>query len=207
VRSRFGSRTDEYYGLRDDERRDPELLAWLRAENAYTDATLAQLASLRERLYQEIVDRIPQDDDSVPHRRGDDWFLTRERAGREHPLYLRRRGAPDAPDEVLLDVDERARGRASYEVLDFDVSPDGRYVAWTEDEVGTGECTLRVRDLTAQIDLPDRVERVEPDIEWLPDSRSLLYVAKHPDTLRGYRVKRHAPGSPAEAGLATSASY
>ena len=97
-------RQDEYYWLRDDTRQAPEVLDDLKAENAYADAVMAPLKTFEDKLYQELVGRIKQDDSSVPYRYKDYWYYTRFEEGKEHPIHVRRKGSMDAPEEVMLDL-------------------------------------------------------------------------------------------------------
>ena len=104
IASSHGVRVDPYYWLRDDERKDPEVLAHLRAENAYREHRLAAILPLEERLYAEIVGRVKQDDSTVPHRKNGFWYYTRYSAGMEHPVFARRPDGPpaaDPPEQVL----------------------------------------------------------------------------------------------------------
>jgi len=123
VGSPNGTRVDEYYWLRDDTRADPEVLAYLQAENAYKDAMLAGLRPLEDRLFAEIVGRIKQDDSTVPYRERGYWYYRRFDAGEEYPVHARRCGSLDSPEEVLLDLDELARGRDFYDVAEFGGEP------------------------------------------------------------------------------------
>lgn len=190
-----GTRIDEYYWLRDDDRRDPEVLAHLAAENAYTDAVLAPLAPLRERLYQEMVARLPPEDASVPWRLREHLYFQRFRAGSEHPLILRRGLDARSPEEVLLDVDELARGHEYYQVNGWSVSPDDRVVACAEDRSGRRLHTLRFRDIARGAWLDDRIENASSSIAWLADGRRLLYVEKDLETLSGVRLRCHVLGT------------
>ena len=199
VRSPFGTRSDPYFWLRDDDRTDADVRSYLEAENAYRDAMLGHLGPLETRLFEEIVGRIKQDDSTVPVRRNGYWYYTRYESGAEYPLYARRKGALEAPEELLIDAGVAARGHDFYQVTGLEVSPDNRMLALTEDTVGRRQCTLRFRDLVSGDDYPDRIGNVEPDIAWANDNRTVLYVAKHPQTLLGYRVMKHVLGTPAAA--------
>jgi len=199
VRSPFGVRSDPYYWLRDDARADAGVLAYLAAENAYCDALLGHLRPLRERLYAEMIGRLKQDDATVPARRNGYWYYTRYETGREYPVYARRGPARDGPEQVLVDANREADGREYYEVGNLEVSPDNRILAYAEDTVGRRQYALRFRDLATGRDLADRLENAEPDLAWADDCRTLLYVAKDPETLLGYRVMRHVLGTPAES--------
>jgi oligopeptidase B len=201
LRAPFGTRCDPYYWLRDDRREDPEVRAYLEAENAYRDAVLGHLAPLEQALFDEILGRIRQDDSTVPARRNGYWYYTRFETGAEYPLFARRKGALEAPEELLIDANVAARGHDFYQVTGLEVSQDNRLLAWTEDTVGRRQCTLRFRDLASGEHYPDRIENVEPDMAWANDNRTVLYVAKNPQTLLGYRVMKHVLGTPVAADL------
>jgi oligopeptidase B len=195
VRSRHGTRDDEYYWLRDDARRDPQVLAYLAAENAYADAMLAHTSALQRKLYDEIVSRIRQDDESVAYRKRGYWYYRRYAAGKEYPVHVRRADRTAAPEEVLLDLEELARGHAYYEVPEYAVSPDGRLLAYAEDTIGRRQYTLRFKDLETGRNLPDEIGHAEAAIEWTADSRAVLYIEKDPGTLLGCRVRSHVLGT------------
>ncbi len=195
VLSPNGVRIDPYYWLRDDTRLDPKVLGYLNAENEYTDAALEPLKTLEEKIYREIVARIPQDDVSVPYRKRGYWYVTRLKAGSEYPIYARRRDVPDAPEELLLDVNELARGHDYFNVGSYVPSYDNRLLAYAEDSVGRRQYVLRVKDLQSGAVLPDTIENAEPSIVWAGDSKSFLYVEKDPVTLLGFRVRRHSLGA------------
>ncbi len=197
IHSPHGDRSDPYYWMRDDSRRDREVLAYLRAHNRYTTRWFKDRGARERRLYREIIARLQQDDSSVPYLKNGYWYYARYTAGHEYPVYARRRGTLEAPEQVLLDVNELARGHAFYEVGALEVSPDTRYLAWCEDSVGRREYVLRLKDLQDGTLLPDTLVNVEADIAWLGDSRSFLYVEKDPKTLLGLYVRRHRLGTPA----------
>ncbi len=199
VRSPCGDRIDPYYWLRDDERRDPDVLAWLNAENAYREVALAALQPLEETLYAEIVARVKQDDATVPFRKDGWWYYRRYEPGREYPVIARRRGSLDAPEEVLLDGNALAAGHSYYQIGTWEVSPDGHWLAWCEDIVGRREYRLRFRNLRDGGILETAVVNVEPEVVWCNDNRTVLYVAKDPETLLGLYVRRHTLGAPGDA--------
>ena len=186
---------DEYYWLRDDTRENKEMLAHLAAENAWTDAQLAPIKPLKDKLYAEIIGRIKQDDSSVPYRKGGYWYYTRYETGLEYPIHARRRGTMGAPEEILLNVNEMAKGHDFFDVAELSVSPDGRMLAWAEDAVGRRQFVLRVKDLQTGVTLPDRIENTEGDVEWAADNQTFLYVEKDPVTLLGYKVRKHRLGT------------
>jgi oligopeptidase B len=204
VKSPHGDRVDEYYWLRDDDPKTkrPEILEYLQAENAYAEAMLAPLAPLRATLVAEMRARIKEDDSSVPVYDNGYWTWRRFDAGAEYPVLLRRRGGPvdvdaGAPEEVLLDIPALARGRAYYDVGVAAVSPDNRWLAWTEDTTGRRIYTLRVRDLARGETLPDAIAGVLASVVWAADNATLFYLRQDPQTLVRGTVMRHRVGTEA----------
>ena len=199
VHSPHGDRIDEYYWLRDDTRRDPEVIAYLDAENAYLDAVQAHVKPLEERINAEILARIKQDDASVPCLHRGYWYSVRFETGGEYPIHSRRPDTPDAPEQLMLDVNVLARGFEFFQVGALRVSPDNRILAYAEDNVGRRRWTLRFKDLTTGATLPDRIPNAEADVAWAADSRTMFYVEKHPETLLGYKVRKHVIGTDPDA--------
>jgi oligopeptidase B len=196
VESPQGNREDPWFWLRDDTRQDPDVIAYLEAENAYVDAYEKPYAGLIDRLYEEIVGRIKQDDSSVPVFENGYWYYVRFEEGKEYPIYARRRESMEAPEQVLLDVNAMAEGHSFFQVGAFEVSDDNRLLAWLEDTVGRRQFVLRVRDLETGELLADGIQPVS-SFTWAADNRTLLYVENHPVTLLSYRVRRHVLGSDA----------
>ncbi|HTE43284.1 MAG TPA: S9 family peptidase, partial [Steroidobacteraceae bacterium] len=195
VESPHGSRNDEYYWLRDDERKNTEMLAYLTAENAYTDAMLAHTKPLQTTLYGEMIARIQQDDSSVPYRKRGYWYYRRYETGKEYPIYARKKGSLDAVEEVLLDANKMAAGHDYFQVGNYEVSPDNRLLAYAYDDVGRRQYRMRVRNLETGELLTDVIENIDPGLAWSGDSRTLVYVAKDPVTLLGDKVRKHALGA------------
>jgi len=195
VRSPHGDRVDEYYWLRDDTRRDPDVLGYLQAEKAYTKAMLAHAEPLENRLYDEILARIKQDDASVPWRHRGYWYYSRYETGREYPIHARKADAQDASEEIMLDVNALAAGFEYFQVAALDVAPDNRMLAYAEDSVGRRQWTLRFKDLATGAMQDDRIPNVEAAVAWAGDSRSVFYIEKDPETLLGHKVRRHVLGT------------
>ena len=196
VASPFGTRVDPYYWLRDDDRQNPAVLGYLEAENAYREAATAHLRPLEERLYGELISRLRQDDSSVPVRYNGWWYYQRFETGSEYAIHARRADVPTAPEQVLVDGNVEARARDFYELGACEVSPNNRILAVAEDVVGRRQYTVQFRDLETGEVYPERIENVEADLVWAGDSRTILYVAKDPETLLGNRVLRHVLGTP-----------
>ncbi|MGK5737430.1 S9 family peptidase [Micromonospora sp. URMC 103] len=188
---------------------DPETIGYLTAENAYTEARTAHLTELRERLFEETRRRTQETDLSVPSRKDGYWYYTRTVEGQQYGVHCRRAvrdgeteppvssdGAPLDGEEVLLDGNLLAEGHDFFSLGAFDVSPDGRWLAYSTDFSGDERFTLRVKDLTTGELLPDEVPGTFYGTAWSGDASVLFYVTVD-DAWRPYRVWRHVIGSPA----------
>ena len=202
VPSPHGAREDEYYWLRDDKRENAEMLDYLRTENAYADAVLAHTEPLKKKLYDEIIGRLKQDDSTVPYLMNGYWYYRRFETGREYPIYARRQGTREAPEEILLDVNEMAKGHEFFEIGDISISPDSRLMAWAEDSVGRRQYLVRVMNLATREVLPIALPNVENNTVWAGDNRTFFYIEKDPETLLGYRVRKHHVDSPNHTDVA-----
>jgi oligopeptidase B len=200
VKAPFGAtRNDDYYWLRDDDRKNPEMLAYLNAENAYTDAVLAPTKPLQEKLYNEIVGRIKQDDASVPYRERGYWYYTRFETGKDYPIQARRKGSMEAPEEILLDVNQMAEGKGYFSVGDAQVSQDNKLLAWADDAVGRRQYVIRFKNLETGEIYPDTIGGVSANLVWADDNKTLFYVENDPETLLTVRVRSHVLGTPSSA--------
>jgi oligopeptidase B len=200
VTSPHGAREDEYYWLRDDTRKDPEVIAYLEAENRYARAVMEPTRSLERTLFAEMTARIAQSDESAPVLENGWWYVVKWLPKQQYPILVRKK-TKDGAEQVILDENERARGHAFYEASGAAVSPDGRYLAWTEDTVGRRQRDLRVKDLTTGAMLPDTVHDIENELAWANDSKTLFYVGKDKATLRSRYVTRHVLGTPVSADV------
>lgn len=191
-----GTRADEYYWLRDDMRQDASVLAYLKAENDYTDAAMALLAGTKDTLYKEMVGRLQQDDATVPYRYKDYWYYSRYEEGKEYRIHARRKGSMDAPEEIVLDLNAMAEGHSYYSVDDFKVSPDQKWLAFVEDSVGRRQYQLRIKNLETGVITDTGVAGISYSIAWAADSATIVYVQNDPVTLLGKQVKSHRIGTP-----------
>ncbi|MDQ3228770.1 MAG: S9 family peptidase [Pseudomonadota bacterium] len=197
VKSPHGAvRNDEYYWLRDDKRKNPEMLAYLNAENAYVDATMAPLKPLENTLYDEIVARIKQDDSSVPYRERGYWYYSRFATGQDYPVYARRKGEMSAAEEVLLDVNVMAKGKDYFSVGAREITQDNTILAWADDAVGRRQYIIRFKNLATGVIYPDAISGVSSNMVWADDNKTLFYVENDPETLLTVRVKSHVLGTP-----------
>ncbi|HSP95025.1 MAG TPA: S9 family peptidase, partial [Thermoanaerobaculia bacterium] len=166
--------------------------AYLESENAYADAFMKPTEALQARLYEEMLGRIKETDLSVPFRRGEYLYYLRTEKGKQHPIYCRKKGTLDANEQVMLDVNEMAKGERFMAVADLEVSDDGNLLAYTNDNVGFREYRLHVRDLSAGKDFPETVEKVS-SVAWAADNKTLFYTVDDA-AKRPYRLYRHALG-------------
>ena len=194
------TRNDPYYWLRDDDRKAPEMLAYLEAENAYVAAVMAPAKPLRDALFEELKERVDKDDQSPPARLGSYWYYTRFEGEQQYPVYARRTGTPDGPEQVTLDVNALAKGHDFIEVVGVRISDDEQLLVWGEDTLSRRLYTLRFKDLKTGELLPDRIEQTAGHT-WAGDNRTVFYVRKHPKTLRPHQVWRHELGTDATADV------
>jgi len=185
-------RVDDYFWLRD--RQDPDVRAYLEAENAYTEAVMRPREALQRKLYDEMLARIQETDMGVPWRKGPCLYYSRTEQGKQYPTYCRKRGSLEAPEEVVLDMNALAEGHPYLSIGAFAVSDDARLLAYSTDVTGYRQFTLHVKDLTRGEVLPLRVERVT-SVAWAKDDRTLFYVIEDESTKRPYRLHRHVLGS------------
>ncbi len=196
---------DEYAWLENKE--DPKVIDYLKAENAYTEQATAHLADLRETLFQEIKTRTQETDLSVPIRRRGHWYYTRTVEGKQYGIYCRRKvqaadeappvavdGAPLPGEEVLLDGNELAEGHDFFSLGARDVSPDNNLLAYSTDFSGDERFTLRIKDLRTGEMLPDEIPGTFYGVAWATDNRTLFYLTVD-DAWRPYRLWRHELGS------------
>ncbi|MGH7499402.1 MAG: S9 family peptidase, partial [Gemmatimonadales bacterium] len=183
-------RVDEYAWLRD--REDPAVIAYLAAENQYTDAVMQPTEDLQGRLFEEMRSRIKETDLSVPEPL-DGWlYYSRTEAGAQYPIYCRRLATEGSPEEVILDLNPLAEGQSYFRLGAFEISPDHRLLAWSSDTSGAESFTLRVKDLTTGRELGEGIENTSASAVWANDNRTLFYVvldaARRPCRLQRHRL-------------------
>jgi oligopeptidase B len=186
-------RSDDYFWLRDDTRESPEVLDYLKQENTYTQQQMAPLAALQSELYEEMVARQEPQLESVPYFKKGFWYISRFEQDKDFPIFTRRPGSMDSPEELIIDCNQRAIGHAFYQLGGLALSSDSMLIAYSEDTVGRRQYTLRIKNLTTGDDFDEVIEDVA-SVEWANDNSSLFYVKMHPETLLPYRVYRHTLG-------------
>jgi oligopeptidase B len=182
---------DDYFWLR--EKSNPEVISHLQAENSYADAIMKPTEAFQEALYKEILGRIKETDMNVPYKKGDYLYYSRTEQGKQYPIQCRKRGSVNAAEEVLLDLNEMAKGLKFASLGHFDVSNDGNLLAYSTDTTGFRQFALHFKDLRTGQVLPDTGERVT-STAWANDSRTVLYTVEDPTTKRSYRLYRHVLG-------------
>ncbi|MBU9847611.1 S9 family peptidase [Rahnella ecdela] len=189
------NRVDNYYWLRDDDRADPQVLAYLTAENEFTEQAMQPQQALRETLYGEMVARIAQQDHSVPYVKHGYRYQTRYEPGNEYAIYLRQPAAEHENWNTLIDGNERAKDSEFYTLGGLDISPDNQLMAVAEDFLSRRQYDIRFKKLDDETWTDDLLKNTSGSSEWANDSQTLYYVRKHKKTLLPYQVYRHVVGT------------
>ncbi|MFN3841545.1 MAG: S9 family peptidase [Cyclobacteriaceae bacterium] len=189
-------RTDNYYWLKN--REDSTVINYLTAENNYLDTMMAHTRGFQEKLFQELRGRIKEDDSSVPYKLDDYYYYTRYITGGEYPIYCRKKGSLEAPEEIIVDGNELGKGQS---FLNFFISqsPDHNRVAIIMDTVGRNFYTVKIKDMTTGRFLPDKIPNTRGGYVWTNDNQSVYYSVPDANTLRNYLIKRHVLGTPVSA--------
>jgi len=186
------TRHDDYFWLRDKTK--AATMAHLRAETAYAEAVMKPTAALQTKLYDEILSHIKQTDLSVPYRKGAYYYYARTEEGKQYPIYARKRGGLDAPEEVTLDLNALAAGHTYLGLGAYRVSDDGNLLAYSLDTTGYRQYTLHVKDLRSGKNLSESIERVD-DVYWASDNTTLYYTTEDAVSKRHDRFWHHALGA------------
>lgn len=187
--------TDPYFWLR--EKGTPDVTAFLEAENAYTAAVTKPLEAQQEKIYSEILSHIKQTDLSVPVRRGDYFYYGRDEKGKQYRIHCRKKGRLDAPEEIILDVNELAKGHKFFSVGQQVISDDANLLAYASDTTGFREYHLAIKDLRSGKNLPDQVGKVAGFV-WAADNKTIFYVTEDA-AKRAHKLWRHTLGTPKDA--------
>jgi oligopeptidase B len=188
------TRIDPYYWLK--ERENPEVIAYLEAENEYTKAMMKDTEDFEHALYQEIVGRIKQEDQSVPYLDNGYYYYNRYEEGGEYPLVCRKKGSLEAAEEIMLNVPEMASRHAYYQLGAYAVSPDNKLLAFGVDTVSRRKYTICFKDLESGELMKDAIPTTNGSACWANDNRTVFYTQKDDETLRGHKIYRHVIGTP-----------
>lgn len=186
-------RIDNYFWLR--ERENPEVFDYLTRENLYNEQMTAHTKGLQESLFQEMKGRIKEDDSSVPYKLNGYWYITRYEKGKDYPIYSRKKETLDAPEEILFDVNEMAKGYDYYRLGGLNVSPDNKLVAFAVDTVSRRKYTIQIKDLETGKILPVKIKTTTGGSTWANDNKTLYYARKNEETLRSDKIYKHKLGT------------
>ena len=186
-------RIDNYYWLR--ERKSPEVIKYLKAENAYTEAALKHNEKLQSGLFKEMKARIKEDDSSVPFKYGDYYYYKRFEKGSEYPIFARKKGSLQSKEEILLNVNKMAKGQAFYQVRFPSIRPDHKMIAFAVDTKGRRFYNVYFKDLETGKVLEEKLPDTAGNMAWANDNKTLFYVKQDTGTLRWDRVLKHELGA------------
>jgi oligopeptidase B len=187
------TRTDNYFWLND--REDPQVIAYLEAENAYLKKVMAHTEELQEELFEEMKGRIKKDDSSAPYEKNGFWYYTRYVAGGEYALHCRRPGDMTGAEEIMFDGNAMGEGLSYFALRGVNVSPDNKLAVFGVDEVGRRFYDLRVKNLVTGEYLTDEIKDVTANVTWAMDNETLFYTRQDPETLRSFQIWRHKLGT------------
>ena len=193
---------DNYYWMYDYFGKGPDstnVVDYLKAENAYLDTTMSGTKAFQADLFTEMRSRIKEKDESAPVFQNGYYYYSRTENGSQYFKYCRKKGTLDAPEEVLLDVDEMAKGHAYYAAADFNVSEDNKLMAFAVDSVSRRLYTICIKDLTTGQILPDRLYNTTGPSCWANDNKTLFYTLKNTETLLSEKINRHLLGTQQDA--------
>lgn len=187
------TRVDPYYWL--NERENSEVIGYLEAENEYTDKVMEHTKEFQQTLFEEIIGRIKQTDESVPYRSNGYWYYVRYEEGKEYPIYCRKEGTLEADEVVMLDVNAMAEGHEYYQVVGLNVSLDNRWLAFGVDTVSRRQYNIFIKDLQSGEVLDPGVTNTTGGSTWANDNSTLFYTRKDEQTLRSFQVYQHKLGA------------
>jgi oligopeptidase B len=186
------TRIDNYYWLND--RENPEVIEYLEAENRYTESVLKPTEDLQEKLFEEMKSRIKETDHSVPYFFNGYYYYSRYEEGKEYLIYCRKKGTLDANEEIMLNVNDMAKGHSYYQVNGMNVSPDNKLLAFGVDTVSRRKYTIHIKNLETGEILSDNIPLTTGSVAWANDSKTFLYTQKDDVTLRSYKIFKHILG-------------
>lgn len=187
-------RVDEYYWL--NERENPKVIDYLKAENAYVDTMMSGTKELQEKLFQEMKGRIKEKDESVPVLNNGYFYYNKFEEGKQYPIFCRKKGSLDAPEEIMFDQNKMAEGHKYYSVGVIRISDNNELAAFTTDHVSRRLYNLQIKNLTTGEVYPETIPNVEGgSIVWASDNKTIFYILQDTTTLLGYQVYRHTLGT------------
>lgn len=186
-------RIDDYYWM--NERENPEVIAYLEAENDYYQKSTAHTQKFQEDLFEEMKARIKEDDSSVPYLYNGYYYITRFEKNKDYPIYTRKKGSLGADEEILFDCNEMAKGNAYFNLRGINISDDNKWAAFAIDTVSRREYVIQIKDLVSGEILPDKIEKTTGTSTWAADNKTLFYSRQDTETLRPEKIYRHIKGT------------
>ncbi|MFP9114625.1 S9 family peptidase [Flavobacterium sp. RHBU_3] len=186
-------RIDNYYWL--NQRENPEVIAYLEAENEYYKQNTAHTKAFQDELFLEMKSRIKEDDSSVPYKYNGYWYITRYEKGKDYPIYARKKETLEAPEEILFDCNEMAQGHSYFHLSGLSISEDNKWASFGIDTVSRRQYTIQVKNLQTGEILPFKIENATGGSTWAGDNNTFFYTRKDPVTLRSEKIYKHALGT------------
>ena len=182
-------RIDNYYWLK--ERENPEVIDYLKSENAYFDSITSHTDNFKKALFKEMRGRIKEDDESTPYKYNGYWYISKFEKGKDYPIYIRKKGTLNAVEELLFDCNEMAQGHSYFHLRGINISPDNKLVAFGIDTLGRRQYDLFIKNLETGTTHPTKIENTTGVSTWANDNKTLFYTRKDPQTLRSDKVYKH----------------
>jgi len=193
---------DNYYWMIDYFKKGPDstkVVDYLKAENAYLDTMMKSTEQFQENLFKEMKGRIKEKDESVPVFKNGYFYYTRTEDGKEYYKYCRKKGSLAAKEEILLDVDDLAKGHSYYSATGFSVSPDNKLLAFGVDKISRRQYTINIKNLQTGEVYKDAISNTEGDPVWANDNKTIFYTSKNAVTLLSEKIKKHILGNDAKS--------
>jgi len=187
-------RIDNYFWLKEKE--NPEVIAYLNAENAYCAEALKETKEQEELLFKELKSRVKENDESVPYKDGGYYYYNKYEQGKDYAINYRKKGSPDAIEELLMDENARAKGHSYYDLGSLEISNDDNILAYSEDTISRRFYKIRFRNLKTGADFIEVLENTTGEVVWANDNKTIFYVNKDTETLQERKIYRHIIGSP-----------
>lgn len=188
-------RIDNYFWLND--RENPEVIDYLNKENEYYQAATAHTVAFQKQLFEEMKSRIKEDDESVPYLYNGYYYITRFEKGQDYPIYARKKGSLDAPEEIMFNGNEMAKGHKFFQLSGISISNDNRYAIFSVDVIGRRIYTIQIKDLQTGEILSDKIANCTGNAAWANDNKTFFYTRQDEKTLRSDKVYKHILGTDA----------
>ena len=182
-------RIDNYYWLND--KNNPEVIDYLNAENVYTKQMTLHTQEFQKSLFEEMKGRIKEDDSSVPYKLNGYWYLTKYEAGRDYPIYVRKKKTLEAEEELLFDCNDMAKGLSYFNLGGISISPDNTLAAFSTDTVSRRQYTIQIKNLITGEIYSDKILNTTGSATWANDDKTLFYSMKDEVTLRSHKIFKH----------------